>query len=361
MADNYIKITTDNITEAKVPTKETFEAKLSTKAELAGINTFTDELKLQGNKAKISLPNSVIKNTDSGDNKEDSWYSESDTASISIYNKSSENNYTGLDISKDYAALSYNDASATASASIALSSDSITLSTNSITNNENPVVDIKQLVSLDKDGFKYNGGVVVTSSNAVFENKPKVKTDGTESEVIIKDDLRNFVPVQSEEQNNYYSTIDNSNGQIAFRVFRNGDENDTQNLILTKDSITINNKKINVDDTIGWKTSLPEDTSKILFTRVTINSTNSPDTKILESKSITVSGYSPRGFVQQSVMCSDTLLFFGSVQLYQDSTTSASIVGYTIDLDTIASQQEPTYNRISSDNVTVNLLFEYLW
>lgn len=355
MANKYIKIETDNIT-GEVPTKETIDTLLKSKASVNDDNTFTGK-NIYTKDASIVLPNSKLANINGSDLKEDSWFSTDIDTALTVSNVN-ETSSAGLVVEKGYSSLFYT--GEFGRANISISSNDIAMSSHDSENVHHSEINVTP------ESFKYNGKDVITASaDIAFEQKPKVKVNGEATNVALVSDLNNFVATQS-EKDSYYSLITNEDSQISFRVFKNGDETDTQNLVITKDSITINGKPIPTStiEIPTWKTTAPTDTSKVQFTKITITSI-SDNLKELKSKIITVPEYTNKGFTNQVVAGSSGTttvscdgVFIGSLQLNDDNTTAA-VNG------TLMEVEDSTTGKISvktvNSSLAVTLSFEYLW
>lgn len=68
--------------------------------------------------------------------------------------------------------------------------------------------------------------------------RPKYLQNGDESELALYNDLLNYVPVQSGD-GTYYSQVENENGEVSLRTFKNGDTTDTASVRVKKDGTVV--------------------------------------------------------------------------------------------------------------------------
>lgn len=172
----------------------------------------------------------------------DAWVLNDSTKNVEIHYKD-ENSYSSLAIEKDF--IEIFDINGTGTAKISMASNVITVDSESTEGKH-------KIIQMSPDMIKVGNTsddtlVQIDSTSTKFNNRPQVKFNGNYVDVAIKDDLDNYVPIQS-EANGYYSQVSNENGQFSVRVFQNGDE-DLQNLIVNKDGVTVLGKKLaTIDD-----------------------------------------------------------------------------------------------------------------
>lgn len=167
----------------------------------------------------------------------DAWVLNDSTKNVEIHYKD-ENSYSSLAIEKDF--IEIFDINGIGTAKISMASNVITVDSESTEGKH-------KIIQMSPDMIKVGNTsddtlVQIDSTSTKFNNRPQVKFDGNYVDVAIKDDLDNYVPIQS-EANGYYSQVSNENGQFSVRVFQNGDE-DLQNLIVNKDGVTVLGKKL---------------------------------------------------------------------------------------------------------------------
>ncbi len=246
-------INTNNIDDIEINpvTGYTLQLTLNTNAEIVDI------MEVNG----INIKHSVIKNNDhqiqNEEILEDTWETTNDS-SITIIHKNTTSQ-TGLSIGKSYLELSSIDESET-SATSKMGLNSLGLTINVEDNKGN-----KNQLSITSDHTQINGKNIITSEGGVFETRPSVKDNGNDINVAIITDLDNLVKEQSQniiDNVTYYSQLTNENGQIAARVFINGEE-DLQNLIINKDGITVNGKPIGSDIQIDNETITKTNNEKL--------------------------------------------------------------------------------------------------
>lgn len=170
----------------------------------------------------------------------DAWVLNDSTKNVEIHYKD-ENSYSSLAIEKDF--IEIFDINGTGTAKISMASNVITVDSESTEGKH-------KIIQMSPDMIKVGNTsddtlVQIDSTSTKFNNRPQVKFNGNYVDVAIKDDLDNYVPIQS-EANGYYSQVSNENGQFSVRVFQNGDE-DLQNLIVNKDGVTVLGKKLATD------------------------------------------------------------------------------------------------------------------
>lgn len=186
----------------------------------------------------------------------DAWVLNDSTKNVEIHYKD-ENSYSSLAIEKDF--IEIFDINGTGTAKISMASNVITVDSESTEGKH-------KIIQMSPDMIKVGNTsddtlVQIDSTSTKFNNRPQVKFNGNYVDVAIKDDLDNYVPIQS-EANGYYSQVSNENGQFSVRVFQNGDE-DLQNLIVNKDGVTVLSKKLaTIDD-------LPDMTKVVTTDKVT--------------------------------------------------------------------------------------------
>lgn len=189
----------------------------------------------------FELKHSAIKNVDQNGDKEDSWSSNDIDASITIYHKNGSA-YTGLAVSKDYAAMSYTGTDGTASVSI---------SSNNVSIDSENTEGAHTIISLTPDSAKINNKNIITESGGTFEERPHVKTNGATSPIVIQDDLQNYVQSQSQSDSIYYSLVDNANGIFSVHMTRTADDVNLSSISTTENGVTIDG--INIKNDLATK------------------------------------------------------------------------------------------------------------
>lgn len=149
------------------------------------------------------------------------------------------NSHSVFSIEKDYIELS--GVNGTGAAKVSLASNVVTLDSE---NKEGK----HKLVRVTPDKVSVGNGtdtflLEIDSESAKFNNRPQVKFNGNYVDAAILTDLANYVPVQSESADKYYSQITNEDGVISLRIFQNGSP-DTQNLVIDKNGVTILGQKL---------------------------------------------------------------------------------------------------------------------
>lgn len=107
-------------------------------------------------------------------------------------------------------------------------------------------------------------------------------------------------------------------------------------------------------DKPAWKTFAPEDASTVLFTKITINTSDVINFPGMNGKSVTIQGYSKDGFSSGTIVCDeiDGDIKFNPCFIGELTTTRASgVMIRGTSLITI----------VSVDNPTVTFNYEYLW
>lgn len=173
------------------------------------------------------VKHSKIENQDVDASKEDTWVTDDIDTTLSVKH---ENGTTqaSLSVSKNYVGMSAVSTDISASSSkVSATSESILLNVQSTTENTS------SSLRLDANGV-------------MFDSIPKVITNPNETEnlqtsdVVIKDDLENYVPKQS-ESSGIYSQVLNENGEFNVNITDNGD---LANFKVTKDDITYNGESL---------------------------------------------------------------------------------------------------------------------
>lgn len=169
------------------------------------------------------LKHSKFENQDMDDANEDAWVTDDIDTTLSVKH---ENGTTqaSLSVSKNYVGMSAVSTDVSASSSkVSATSESILLNVQSTTENTS------SSLRLDANG-------------AMFDSIPKVITNPNETEnpqtsdVVIKDDLENYLPKQS-ESGGVYAQVLNENGEFAVDISQNGD---LAKFKVTKDDVTYN-------------------------------------------------------------------------------------------------------------------------
>lgn len=168
----------------------------------------------------------------------DSWNLTDGTKNLEIKYQDA-NSHSSIFLEKDYIELS--DINGTGSAKVSLASNVITLDTVDSS-------DKHKIIRINPDKVSIGNStdtplVEIDSLSAKFSNRPQVKDNGNYVDVALKSDLDNYVPTQSESADKYYAQITNENGIISARIFKNG-EADVQNLIISKDGVTVLGKNV---------------------------------------------------------------------------------------------------------------------
>lgn len=182
----------------------------------------------------------------------DNWTLNDSTKNLEIKYQDA-NSHSGLQIEKDYIELS--DINGTGTAKISLASNILSLDSEDKEGNHKLVRISPAKVSIGNgtDAFL----VEIDSLSTKFNNRPQVKDNGNYVNVALVDDLNNYVASQSESADKYYAQITNENGIISARIFKNG-EADVQNLIISKDGVTVLGKNIaNTEQVDGKVDKLP--------------------------------------------------------------------------------------------------------
>lgn len=182
----------------------------------------------------------------------DNWTLNDSTKNLEIKYQDA-NSHSGLQIEKDYIELS--DINGTGTAKISLASNILSLDSEDKEGNHKLVRISPAKVSIGNgtDAFL----VEIDSLSAKFNNRPQVKDNGNYVNVALVDDLNNYVASQSESADKYYAQITNENGIISARIFKNG-EADVQNLIISKDGVTVLGKNVaNTEQVDGKVDKLP--------------------------------------------------------------------------------------------------------
>lgn len=107
-------------------------------------------------------------------------------------------------------------------------------------------------------------------------------------------------------------------------------------------------------DKPAWKTFAPEDTSTVLFTKITINTSDVINFPGLNGKSVTIQGYSKNGFSSGTVVCDE---IDGDIKFnpcFIGALTTSRASGVMI-------RGTSSITIVSVDNPEVTFSYEYLW
>lgn len=143
-----------------------------------------------------------------------------------------ENNQTELNVERNYIAMKH--AGTSGSAEVSLSSNDAVIQSTDLNGNVTNV-------TVTPTSAQLNGKDIVTTKGAEFEQRPTVKDNGTAVDVVLKSDLENYVPSQS-ENGTHYSQVNNQDGQFSVHISKNGETADLHNLIINKDGVFITGK-----------------------------------------------------------------------------------------------------------------------
>lgn len=168
----------------------------------------------------------------------DNWTLNDSTKNLEIKYQDA-NSHSGLQIEKDYIELS--DINGTGTAKISLASNILSLDSEDKEGNHKLVRISPSKVSIGNGTDTFL--VEIDSLSTKFNNRPQVKDNGNYVNVALVDDLNNYVASQSGTADKYYAQITNENGIISARIFKNG-EADVQNLIISKDGVTVLGKNV---------------------------------------------------------------------------------------------------------------------
>lgn len=160
-----------------------------------------------------------------------------------------DNSHSSISLEKDYIELF--DVNGTGTAKVNLSSNIITLDSESTEGQHKLVRITPDKVTI---GNSTDAALIEIDSNSTkFNNRPQVKDNGNYVNIALSTDLNNYVATQSESADNYYAQLTNENGIISARIFQNGNETDTQNLIIDKDGARILNNKVATENQLTSK------------------------------------------------------------------------------------------------------------
>lgn len=160
-----------------------------------------------------------------------------------------DNSHSSVSLEKDYIELF--DVNGTGTAKVNLSSNIITLDSESTEGQHKLFRITPDKVTI---GNSTDAALIEIDSNSTkFNNRPQVKDNGNYVNIALSNDLNNYVTTQSESADNYYAQLTNENGIISARIFQNGNETDTQNLIVDKDGVRILNNKVATENQLTNK------------------------------------------------------------------------------------------------------------
>lgn len=174
----------------------------------------------------------------SSDDEKDLWLLTDATKSIEMRYQD-DVSYASMLVEKDYVEMS--DVSDSGTSKVALASNFITMATEDTEGNHKLVHVSPERVAIGNGTTDYL--LEIDSLSAKFSKRPQVKDNGNYVDVAIVDDLKNYVPTQSESNDKYYAQVTNDNGVLSIRVFQDGSE-DVQNLIIDKDGVKVLGKNV---------------------------------------------------------------------------------------------------------------------
>lgn len=181
--------------------------------------------------ADINLKHSKIQNADTVNEEIDEIRIIDPEARFKIASQV-ENNQTELNVERNYIAMKH--AGTSGSAEVSLSSNDAVIQSTDLNGNVTNV-------TVTPTSAQLNGKDIVTTKGAEFEQRPTVKDNGTAVDVVLKSDLDNYVPSQS-ENGTHYSQVNNQDGQFSVHISKNGETADLHNLIINKDGVFITGK-----------------------------------------------------------------------------------------------------------------------
>lgn len=177
----------------------------------------------------------------------DTWTLSDSTKNIELKYQD-DNSYSSILVEKDYAEML--DINGTGTAKINISSNIITLDSETKEGQH-------KLIRVTPDKISIGNStdtllMEIDSSSAKFNNRPQVRDNGNYVNVALASDLDNHVFSQSETADKYYAQLSNNDGIISARIFKNG-EDDVQNIIISKDGVTLLGNKIVTENQLTSK------------------------------------------------------------------------------------------------------------
>lgn len=178
----------------------------------------------------FNTKHSKIQNADTETELVDEWRLTDPDAKIKIVSLV-ENNETEVGLERNYVALKH--AGALGAGEISVSANKAVMESKDLSGN------ITNL-TVSPEKATINEKEIITVVGGTFENRPKVKENGTAVDVSTKSDLENYLEKQS-DKDGIYSQVTNQDGQFSVNISENGD---TQTFIINKNGVTLNGSNI---------------------------------------------------------------------------------------------------------------------
>lgn len=180
--------------------------------------------------ADFNTKHSKIQNADTETEHVDEWRLTDNDAKIKIVSLV-ENNETKVDLERNYAALKH--AGALGAGEVSVSANKAVMESKDLSGN------ITNL-TVSPEKATINEKEIITIAGGTFENRPKVKENGTAVDVSTKSDLENYLEKQSDKEG-IYSQVTNQDGQFSVNISENGE---TQTFIINKNGVTLNGSNL---------------------------------------------------------------------------------------------------------------------
>nr|DAE27596.1 MAG TPA: hypothetical protein [virus sp. cti5L29] len=178
----------------------------------------------------FNTKHSKIQNADTETEHVDEWRLTDPDAKIKIISLV-ENNETEVGLERNYVALKH--AGALGAGEISVSANKAVMESKDLSGN------ITNL-TVSPEKATINEKEIITVVGGTFENRPKVKENGTAVDVSTKSDLENYLEKQSDKEG-IYSQVTNQDGQFFVNISENGD---TQTFIINKNGATLNGSNL---------------------------------------------------------------------------------------------------------------------
>ena len=178
----------------------------------------------------FNTKHSKIQNADTDTESVDEWRLSDTDAKIRLVSLV-ENDETEITLERNYTALKH--AGAAGAGEVSISANNVVMESKDLDGN------VKNL-TISPTKATINNKEIITEVGGTFENRPKIKENGTTIDVATKSDLENYLEKQS-DKDGVYAQITNQDGQVSVNISENGD---TQTFIINKNGATLNGSNL---------------------------------------------------------------------------------------------------------------------
>lgn len=178
----------------------------------------------------FNTKHSKIQNADTVTENVDEWRLLDTDAKIRLVSLV-ENDETEITLERNYTALKH--AGAAGAGEVSVSANNVVMESKDLNGS------IKNL-TITPTKATINNKEIITEVGGTFENRPKIKENGTTIDVATKSDLENYLEKQS-DKDGVYAQVTNQDGQVSVNISENGD---TQTFIINKNGVTLNGSNL---------------------------------------------------------------------------------------------------------------------